>query len=188
MPRFEELLANSKPNQADRARPARGAHGCGALVSACNYPDPTRNERPGCYPDARYRLATRTSPRDGRLSAPPRGAHRTLSNHGDMRRDLALIAWTASAAGIRPQSTRACTSAHPAPSASSSISTCAPMEAPRRTQSRNKMQEDSHWMLSHPIRGHQRPSEAIRGHQRPSKAIRGHQRPSEAIRGHQRPS
>ena len=139
-------------------------------------------------PDARYRLATRTSPRDGRLSAPPRGAHRTSSNHGDMRRDLALIAWTASAAGIRPQSTRACTSAHPAPSASSSISTCAPMEAPRRTQSRNKMQEDSHWMLSHPIRGHQRPSEAIRGHQRPSKAIRGHQRPSEAIRGHQRPS
>ena len=124
---------------------------------------------------------------------PPRRAHRTSSNHGDMRRDLALIAWTASAAGMRPQSTRACTSAHPAPSASSSISTCAPMEAPRRTRSRIWMQTDSYRIA---IRSHQRPSEATieanidalrglhRGHQRGHR--RGHQRGHH--RGQQRPA
>ena len=142
---FDELLPNSIQS-SDAARVRR-------------VPPPFH----GTSDRRRHRLSDSHLPpreRDGRLSAPspppPRRAHRTSSNHGDMRRDLALIAWTASAAGMRPQSTRACTSAHPAPSASSSISTCAPMEAPRRTRSRIWMQTDSYRMPSEAIRGPQR--------------------------------
>ena len=180
---FDELLPNSIQSSDAARRTARAS-----AVS--------RNERSATT----HRLSDSHLPpreRDGRLSAPspppPRRAHRTSSNHGDMRRDLALIAWTASAAGMRPQSTRACTSAHPAPSASSSISTCAPMEAPRRTRSRIWMQTDSYRIA---IRSHQRPSEATieanidalrglhRGHQRGHR--RGHQRGHH--RGQQRPA
>ena len=147
---FDELLPNSiKSSDAARVRRV--------------VPPPFHaNERSATT--GRHRLSDSHLPpreRDGRLSAPspppPRRAHRTSSNHGDMRRDLALTAWTASAAGMRPQSTRACTSAHPAPSASSSISTCAPMEAPRRTRSRIWMQTDSYRLPSEAIRGPQRP-------------------------------
>jgi len=178
---FDELLPNSIQS-SDAARVRRVT------------PPISRNERSR----RRHRLSDSHLPSRTRWTPlrpfpPPRRAHRTSSNHGDMRRDLALVAWTTSAAGMRPQSTRACTSAHPAPSASSSISTCAPMEAPRRTRSRIWMQTDSFRIA---IRSHQRLSEATieatidalrglyigrqRGHRK------GHQRGHH--RGQQRPA